>query len=169
MKALKIAGLVVLALVAVVVVIGLILPKEVSTERSIVIDAPKDVVFAQLANLEAMQSWSPWAERDPNAEMSYEGTPGAVGSSMSWKGNKEMGSGTQEIVAVEEGKRIDTKLKFFEPMESEADAWLVLDEVEGGTKVTWGLRTGTPFPVNIMMQMIGMKKSINNDFDNLYQ
>ncbi len=42
----------------------------------------------------------PWAEKYPNMVKKFTGTDGEVGAISSWKGNKEVGEGEQEITGI---------------------------------------------------------------------
>ena len=53
------------AVVAAVVIVGLLLPRSVHVERSTVIEAPPSVVFALVNDYRAFNRWSPWARIDP--------------------------------------------------------------------------------------------------------
>ncbi len=112
-----------------------------------------------------MDEWNPWSKMDPNIQNTFEGEDGAVGSTMSWSGNKDVGKGSNTITASEPGARVETKLNFIEPFESEAGTYIQLDDAEGGTKVTWGMTGTMPFPWNALSPLMGMKGAIEKDYD----
>jgi hypothetical protein len=98
MKALKIVLGVLFAIVLVIIVLGLLGPKHVHLERSVEIDAPADFVFEHANSFEKNMLWSPWEEKDPNMTKTIERTDGTVGAVYSWKGNSEVGEGSQKMV-----------------------------------------------------------------------
>lgn len=165
MRALKIIGIIIGALIAILLLLGLVLPKEMVVVRSTTIDAPAAQVFPHILYLEKSDAWSPWNKLDPNMEKSIEGEDGTVGALSRWSGNKDVGVGYQKITAIEPGKRVDLDLVFEEPWESQADIHLELEEAEAGTKVNWGFKTKTPIPQNIMMAVMGMRKNLSQNFD----
>jgi hypothetical protein len=113
-----------------------------------------------------MDEWSPWAEKDPNMEKKFTGIDGEVGAVSYWNGNKDVGEGEQEIIRIEEGKRIDTELRFLKPWKSTSDCYTVVDgEANGGTKVTWGFSGKNKFPMSIMMLFMSMDKMVGKDFE----
>ena len=59
MRALKIILFIILGLVGVFLVLGLVAPKEATISRSIVIDAPPELVFNTVNDLSTGDSWSP--------------------------------------------------------------------------------------------------------------
>ncbi len=164
MKAVKIIVGVVVVLVAAFLIIAAIAPTHTHVERSMVIDAPMDFVHPQVSSFENMKEWSPWTELDPNQTFEHTGESGTVGSKYSWAGNEEVGKGEQEMLVIE-ANHIATKLRFIEPFESEADATYDLEETEGGTKVTWGFDSETPFPMNAMNFFMDMDAMLGPDFE----
>ncbi len=69
-----------------------------------------------------MALWSPWAEKDTNMTVEYTGGDGAVGSTSTWSGNKDVGKGSQTISVLQPNAYVESQLKFMEPMEGEATA-----------------------------------------------
>ena len=98
-------------------------------------------------------------------KQSFTGEDGTVGFVSSWEGNKDVGSGEQEIVKITENKRLDTELRFFKPWKSESDAYMEVDEVDGGTRVTWGFSGVNKRPYNVMMLFYNMDKAVGKDFE----
>jgi effector-binding domain-containing protein len=129
--------IIVVVLVVALAAIGMLLPRNVHVERAITIDAPASTVYALLDGYRQFNKWSPWAALDPNAQYTYSGPASGIGAKMSWVGNKEVGSGSQEIVDVKRNELIKTKLDFGE--QGIANASFTLTPEGTGTKVTWGL------------------------------
>lgn len=165
MRILKIAGLTILGLIALFLIVGLILPKDYEVSRDVVIDAPRAFTFNHVASLKAVQEWAPWGDKDPNQTVTYEGEDGAVGSSQHWSGNDDVGEGIQTITAVTPNERVESHLKFIRPWESESDAYINLEDADGGTKVTWGFKGSTPFPMNAMGLFMNMDKMLGAEFE----
>ena len=133
-----IIGIVVLA--AVLVVIAYFLPRNVSVSRSIEIAAPPAAIYPLVSDLRKMNSWSPWAERDPDAEYTFTGPAEGVGQTMNWKSdNPNVGSGSQTITMLEPDSAVQTALDFGPEGTAAASFNLVPDGQT--TKVTWGFNT----------------------------
>ena len=131
-----------LAAVLAVVFFGgaFLLPKEVTVERSIAINAPPADIFPHLNSLKAAGEWSLWLERDPEVQLTYSGPEAGVGAKLAWASDDpQVGNGTQEITLSEPDKRIETALDFG-PM-GQALAHFDLEEIGGATNVTWGLES----------------------------
>ncbi len=166
MKILKITGIVIIALIMILLIISLVLPKEIKIEQPVVIHAPVEEVFPQVSHLQKMEAWSPWKDYDPDMKVTYEGVDGKVGAIYMWEGNKDVGRGQQEIITLKDNELIEIKLSFFEPWESESDIYFTFDEAaEGKTEVIWGYVEEAPVPKNLMMAAFGVKKSLEKEFD----
>lgn len=153
-------------LIILVLVAGLIAPKDFKVEREITINKPKAVVFAYLKSLKNGNTWNPWSKKDPNITIVYRGKDGEVGSVSAWSGNKEVGSGEQEITKIVEGDRIDSDLRFKTPMEANDTSYLVTESINAhATKVKWGMQGKMKFPFNLVCILMGMSKSMEKDFD----
>ncbi|WP_224816578.1 SRPBCC family protein [Hasllibacter sp. MH4015] len=126
------------ALVAVLAVVGMLLPRQVVVERDIVIDAPPEDVFAHVNSLQAFAEWSPWGDYDPDMVVTYSGPETGVGNVMEWTSeHPNVGNGRQEITHVVENERVMTALDFGDM--GTADAWWQLAPDGDGTRVVWGL------------------------------
>lgn len=143
-----IGGLV--GLIVIVILLGFVLPDRAELQRETTINAPQEDVYALIDNFEAWNAWSPWAQIDPDAEMSVSGE--GIGHRMSWKSDDpKVGTGTQVITAMDPPNSLTTHLEF-EGM-GEADATFTLSPAgDGATKVVWAFETKMREGVPIYMQ-----------------
>ncbi len=111
-KFLKIALIVIGVIVAIILVLGLVMPKKFDVSRTVTIDAPKEFVFQNVNSLEKMDKWSPWSKLDPKMHVESIGSEGTVGRIRKWKGNKKVGEGEQEMKEI-----IPNELKWNTPKE----------------------------------------------------
>ncbi len=138
MVILKKLVLAVVVLVVLLAGIGMLLPRQVHVERSIVIDAPRATVFALLDGFKQFNKWSPWAALDPNATYTREGPEFGVGAKQSWVGDpKTVGSGSQEVVELKPLELVKTRLDVSGM--GPATARFALAPETSATKVTWSL------------------------------
>ncbi len=148
------------------IILGLLAPKNYNIFRSIVINKNKAEVFEHLKFLRKQQEWSPWAKKDPNMEKKFTGVDGEVGAISYWNGNKEVGEGEQEITRIITNERIEGELRFFKPWKSISDCYFNVKELEAEkTIVTWGFSGKNKFPVSLMMLFMNMDKSVGKDFE----
>lgn len=157
---------VIAAIILLIVVLGLIAPNSYEVRRSIIINHPLPETFQYLKSIKNQNDWSPWKKKDPNMTQTFEGTDGEIGFVSKWKGNKDVGEGEQEIIAMIENESIDSELRFFKPWKSRSIAQLLVDKVdENQTMVTWGFSGKNPFPFNIFMLFFNFDKAVGKDFE----
>ena len=155
------AGIVVL-----VFILAMIAPKSYEVSRNIKVRQSVPVVFEYLKYLKNQDNWSPWGKRDPNMKKEFVGSDGEVGATSKWEGNKEVGSGEQEIKRIVENEVIESELRFLKPWKSQSDAYLKVKEMGADeTEVTWGFSGKNKFPVSIMMLFMNMDKTVGKDFE----
>lgn len=82
--------LVLVALIAVFAVVVALQPSEFHVERTITIDGPASKVFGEVNDFHKWEAWSPWADLDPDAKVSFEGPAAGEGTVMTWAGNREV-------------------------------------------------------------------------------
>lgn len=96
----------------------------------------------------------------------YQGEDGEVGFISSWKGNKQVGEGEQEITGIYVNDRMESQLRFFKPWKSESDAYIKVEEIDAETtKVTWGFSGINKPPSNVFMLFFNMDKTIGKEFE----
>lgn len=157
-----------LALIAVVVALGFLLPDKVRVERSVLIDAPRETVFALVGDFNRWHEWSPWADIDPNTQYSIAGA--GLGQTMSWSSkDPKVGSGAQVITEYDPPAKMKTQLSFGEM--GGGVATMTLTEENGGTRVAWMLdtrmREGVPLVWKPMSTYMGffMDGMIGKDYE----
>lgn len=128
-------GAAVLAAVGGLYAYSFTLPDRLEVTESAVIDRPAATVFTLLNDLQTFNEWSPWVEKDPNAQFEFQGFEPGVGQSMSWKGDLAVGTGKQTITASEPYRRIELSLEY-EGVEP-ADLTFELKPAGPGVEVFW--------------------------------
>jgi hypothetical protein len=148
-----------------VLILGLIAPKDFGVERTVAINAPKEVVAEQMLQYKNFKNWSPWQHMDSNMKSEIIGPELTAGTKYSWSGNDDVGSGEMVIKDIK-GTELKYQMHFKEPWESEADGyWRVEDAGNGQSKAVWGFTTHSGFPWNGLMMVMGMEKMLAKDFD----
>jgi hypothetical protein len=156
-RALKIIGVVVVGLIALIGVTSAFLSPKTHMERSAVINAPAATIFEQVNTIKNTNSWQPWGKQDPNLKVNYEGPESGVGEKMSWQSEK-MGNGSQWIIESTQDKHVKIGMQFA-AFDGTYSADVNLEPAEGGTKVTWtydGDVTGTGMATSVMGKIMGM-------------
>ena len=125
----------IVALLIVLILIGLALPRAHRVEVSTEIDAPPATVFALVNDFRRFTLWAPWRDTDPNARFLYSGPPRGEGSTVTWDG-VIIGSGVQTIVESRPFEYVGMVMNPDEP--GEATSWFRLSPGVGTTTVHWG-------------------------------
>ncbi len=149
--------------------LGFLLPAHAHVERSLVMNASPEQIFAQVSDFNAWFAWSPWASMDPDAQLTVEGS--GVGQRMIWSSeNPQVGEGSQVVTALESPSHFETHLEFDGQGLAEA-AFDLAPTAEGQTQVTWSLdaemRAGVPFvmkPVSTYMGFL-MDGMVGGDYE----
>jgi effector-binding domain-containing protein len=124
-----------IAVVVVLAVVGLILPRHVQVKRSVAIDRPASMVYAVVNSFVLFPKWSPWQDLDPHMAQSVEGPRDGVGAKLIWKGNDKVGSGTQTITQSTLNQSIASDLDFGDM--GVAKSLVALAPEGTSTTVTW--------------------------------
>lgn len=165
MKILKRIGVVLLILIAIPFIVALFVKKEYSVEREIIVRCDNNNVFEYIKFLKNQDDFSVWATMDPNMKKSYKGTDGKVGFISSWDSKDEnVGTGEQEIIAIDEGKRIDFELRFIKPFKSTGKAYMSTEPMSPEeTMVKWGFNGKMNYPTNIFLLFMDMEELLGKD------
>jgi effector-binding domain-containing protein len=165
MKALKIILFILLGIVGVLLILMAVAPTKINSERSVVINAPKEVVWKNIVLFSNQHKWSPWDKKDPNIKITLDGVDGTVGVVNKWVGNDSVGTGEQTMKKIVPMSSIESELHFIKPWESTAQGYFNVEDADGGVKVSWGFKGEMPRPFNIMGLFMDMDQSIGSDFE----
>jgi len=155
-----------LIIVAVLFILTLVAPKNYKVSRSVQIDKPISEVFEYIKHVKNQDHWSPWKKRDPGMKQTFTGEDGKIGFVSRWESDhKQVGHGEQEIIKIEEGKLMESELRFLKPFKSTSNGFFHTKEANGGTEVTWGFYGSHKAPMNVMMMFFNMEKAVGKDFE----
>ncbi|MFN0214088.1 MAG: SRPBCC family protein [Saprospiraceae bacterium] len=169
MKALKYLLFTILGLAALFLIMALFARHDYHIERSIEIEARRDIVYDQVRFFKNAPNWSPWLYLDPNAQISIEGTDGEPGAVYKWSGNEKLGTGSQTIKSITP-ERIDLKVTLNEF--SSSPVYFAFSGKGDTTKVIWCMDMHVPFPWNALSMLTDMNngfvaKDLENGLANL--
>jgi hypothetical protein len=131
---LRAVGLLILALVVAVVVIGLfVLDGKFDLSRSVAIKAPPEAVHKQVGDLREWPNWLPFTKHDKSVQTTIEEQPTGVGARQHWTGKS--GNGELTFTASDEAKGIEFDMLFDKKYASKG----ALSYAPAGdeTRVTW--------------------------------
>src|SRR5712671_5764275 len=156
-----------LALVVIVVILVVVIALQSSTyhvERTVTINAPAAVVFAQVNDFHKWNAWSPWAKIDPAMKQTFEGAPAGNGAIYTWSGNKEVGEGRMLITESHPSDLVRIKLDFLRPFAATSDTVFTFKPDGNQTIVTWGMTGDKNFIAKAFHLVVNMDKMIGGDF-----
>ena len=128
-----------------------------TVERTTIINAPAEKVYAQIVDFHNWRAWSPWDDLDPDMQRSYPGADSGVGAGYAWSGNRKAGEGKMEITEAVEPSTVQIALDFLKPFKSSSTTTFNLKPQGDTTKVTWTM-TG---PKTLMTRVMGVFKSMD--------
>lgn len=139
-------------------------PGSFSLQRSTTIDAPPEKVFALIDDLKAFNTWNPFALKDPNATISYEGAAAGVGAAYTWQGG-ETGAGRMAIVESRSPTLVAASLEFKEPMATTNRVEFRLVPQGKQTQVTWVMSGPMPYLSKLITLFVSFDKMVGRDFE----
>jgi uncharacterized protein YndB with AHSA1/START domain len=156
---------VLLGLLAALLLYAATRPDQFEVQRSTVIQAPPDKVFALINDFHQWQQWSPWEKVDPAMKRTHSGAPAGKGAVYAWEGNKQVGTGRMEILESAPPSKVAIQLDFTSPMTARNTADFVLQPEGQGTRVTWTMRGPTAFGMKVLHVFVSMDKMVGGDFE----
>jgi len=165
----KIIIFIFLGLFGIILIAGLLGPKEVSVEKSITIDQPISQVFEYASDFNHMIKWNPLMEQDPQAKHTISGKSGKPGSRWSWQG-ESVGKGYYEIKEIVPNKKIVSDLKFIKPWESHSKDIRKFKKTAQGTEVIWIAQSELSYPIERLVGIFMDERlgaTINKGLENL--
>jgi hypothetical protein len=152
------------AVIAIPLIAALFRPATYRIERTATIKAPAATIHAQINDMRAMNSWSPFNAKDPNIRGEYKGPPAGPGARYDFAGNSDVGKGTLSIVASQPGK-VTFKLDMIEPMEGHNDIDFFLVPKGESTEVTWSMHGPSPYVQKLITLFLDMDKMVGSEFE----
>jgi hypothetical protein len=154
-----------LAVVALLLIVALFVPRDFKAGSEIIINRPKSEVFEYVKYVKNQDNYGKWQLMDPDMKKTYEGEDGTVGFSYKWD-SEVLNQGSQTITKIVEGKRIEAELYF--GFGDPAQSYFTTEEIgESQTKIAWGISGRTPYPFNLMSLFFNMDKDFDEGLTNL--
>lgn len=124
-------------LVAVLALIGLVLPRSYRVERSVTVAAAPAVVYPLVGDLARWSEWSLRAARDPQMQVTFSPATSGPGAWTEWRSARQ-GGGRAEIVVALAPERVSYRMSYSDlPVAGEGTFRLVATGGGASTVVTW--------------------------------
>ena len=154
-----------LIVAAIILTLAVVQPNDVVVKRSVLIKAPKELVFEQVSKLKNWANWSTILSNDSTILVTYSGTDGTSGSALQWKGDEGVsGSGTIKNDGVE-GTTMKYSFNVTEPAEMIADGAIIVADTADMVKVTWTFHKHFPFLANAALVLFDLDKYMGADLE----
>lgn len=169
MKLLKYLGITLGALIALILIIALFVPRSFHAEGQVTINQPQEIVYDYVKYLKTQEAYSVWFKMDSNIVKHYSGTDGTVGSQIIWE-SKEVGDGKQVIINLVPYSKVVIDLHLMNPDNDPAHYVYDLAPIaDNQTAVKIYVDGNTPYPMNIMSLFFDMNAAFQETAQNLKQ
>lgn len=139
-------------------------PDIFTVQRTASIKAPPEKIFAFINDFKQWGVWSPYEKIDPAMKRTFGPTTAGQGATYAWDGNKNIGSGSMEILDAPAPRKVSIKLDFTRPFEAHNIAEFTLVPAGEMTNVTWSMRGPVPFFAKIVHVFMDMDKMVGGQF-----
>ncbi len=141
-------------------------PDSFRMQRSVVIEAPPDKVFALITDFKQWPTWSPWEKLDPNMKRTHSGAERGVGTVYEWDSSSKAGAGRMEIKEAVPSNKVTIQLDFIRPFAAQNTTEFTLQaQANNATQVTWAMSGPNPYLAKLMQVFISMDSMVGKDFE----
>ena len=151
--------------IAAVLILAATKPNTLRVQRATSIKAPADRIFPMINDFRQWRTWSPYENKDPAMNRTYEGAGSGKGAVYAWDGNNNVGSGRMEILETAVPSKITIKLDFFKPFEGHNTAEFTMLPQGDVTNLTWTMSGPAVFMSKVMQVFINLDHMIGRDFE----
>jgi len=151
--------------IAAVLILAATKPNTLRVQRATSIKAPADRIFPMINDFRQWRTWSPYENKDPAMNRTYEGAGSGKGAVYAWDGNNNVGSGRMEILETAVPSKITIKLDFFKPFEGHNTAEFTMLPQGDVTNLTWTMVGPAVFMSKVMQVFMNLDNMIGRDFE----
>ncbi|HKX11750.1 MAG TPA: SRPBCC family protein [bacterium] len=157
-----------LGLAAILIIFIIVVATRPSTfrvERSALVSAPPEAVFAEVNDFHRWEAWNPWGKLDPAMKQSYEGPAAGAGAKYAWVGNNNVGEGSMTILESKPNDLVRIQLDFLKPFAGTSLSEFTFRPEGAGTKVTWAMSGKNNFIAKVLCLFMSTDKMIGGQFE----
>ena len=157
-----------IAIVAVIVlalVFAALKPDTLRIERSTVINAPPDKVYALIADFHEWPKWAPQDREDASIRRTFSGAQSGVGAVSDWSGSGNTGKGRMEITGAEAARQVVVTVDFAKPFVAHNVNTFTLAPEGNGTRITWAMQGTNAYMMKVMSLVMNMDKMMGQHFE----
>jgi len=160
MKIIKRILVALVVIVLIITVVGFLSPQQMRVERSLMINAPSEIIHEQINNLKNWTKWSPWYKMDTAMKMEYSGPEAGAGASYKWN-STEVGTGDMTITS----STLDSILTALNMEYGPALIKFLFAKSDSGTKVSWIMESDNGMNPLARFMSLFMGDMVGKDFE----
>jgi len=158
-----------IAIAIVVLIAGVLLyastrPDNYHVERSVLIKAAPDKIFAYINDFHRWDEWTPY-NKDPAMKKTYSGSASGKGARYAWEGNRDVGQGEITLADSTLPSKLVFDLHMMKPFEGRNVASFSLAAAGDATRVTWSLDDKHNLFLKTLTLFMNMDSMIGKDFE----
>lgn len=157
--------LVIVAVIAIVLVIAAMKPKDFRYQRTVTINAPASAVYPHVNDFHKWEPWSPWEKVDPNVQRTFEGPNEGTDASYAWEGNRAVGAGKMTMIENKPSEVIRYKMEFLKPFKATNEGSFTFVQNGNQTMVTQSMYCCNSLMGKVMGLFMNMDKMIGTQFE----
>lgn len=151
----------------VIVTLGLTIatrPSAFRIQRSVTVDAPSAVIFANLVDLHRWSAWSPYDKLDPGVQKTYLGPASGPGSSYHYVGRK-LGEGRMTVTGIRPNELVAIRAEFIKPFRATNHVEFSLKPAANGVTVTWAMTGENNFVFKAFGLVANVDRMVGREFE----
>jgi carbon monoxide dehydrogenase subunit G len=139
-------------------------PDTFRVQRTVSVKAAPERIHALINDPRRFNTWNPYNKKDPSMQGSYRGPAAGPGAGFDFRGNKDVGKGSFQIVD-SVPRQVTMKLDMLEPFEVHNIIEFRLAPQGESTAVTWAMHGPSPFLAKLAGVFMNMDRMIGRDFE----
>jgi carbon monoxide dehydrogenase subunit G len=161
----RILFIVLAVVVAAILITAATRPDSFRIQRSIVVNATPQALFALIDDFHNWHQWAPQDRQDATMKRTFSGSANGVGAVSDWQGSGETGSGRMTITESIAPNQATVVTDFKTPFRAHNTNHFVLSPSGSGTMVTWTMDGQNLYLMKVMGLFVNMDRMMGKHFE----
>jgi uncharacterized protein YndB with AHSA1/START domain len=153
------------ALIAAVLIFAATKPNTFRVQRSAVINAPAETIFALVNDFHNWYRWAPQDKEDSSMRRAYSGAQSGRDAVSEWNSKGSAGRGRMSIIESVPSTKISIETDFTKPFVAHNLNEFVFEPAGSATKVTWTMQGTNLYLMKIMGTFVNMDRMMGKHFE----
>ena len=154
------------ALIAALLIFATTKPATLRIQRSTVVNAPPERVFALVNDLHNWQDWNEEETKDATETRTFSGPASGGGAACQWNSRGKAGKGWMVITESRPSSKVAVTVDFVKPFESHNINEFTLEPAGTSTRLVWSWQRQNLYFMKVMGIFVNMDKMIGKHFEN---